>query len=361
MAFTRGLYYPWIDFRNTDWLRSAVLYWDTLHTIVPVSIRHPYSSSVTEELVDAGVVQPLRVHPRLPELARVAEGVIAYLSSPEGAAVVTGVTQHGPVYLHPDKLPRELRRMIGLHPQKFADNLRRDLRHLLEESSDGWLHADPRFAAYYMTLLATELANSAGIGLIADAPDHHNLASAARLDVQRALLAASRLRVGHWEGDPSLLAQGMLGQLSISSLQIDPSVPTSRLLHFRKLHADELGRFRTEVAKLTSSIDPELPIDALRQCVQDIYKNEVRPAFSAFKKALRGSRIRWTVGGMTSVAFFSSGAAAVPQGLLGLGTSEALLAGAGLSMLANTVLYNVARSEDLTRNPYSYLHHLSTL
>ena len=361
MAFTRGLYYPWIDFRSTDWLRSAILYWDTLHTIVPASIRHPYSSPVTEELVDAGVVQPLRVNPQLPELSRVAEGAIAYLSSPEGAAVVTGATHLGVAHLHPDKLPRELRRMIGLHPQKLAYTLRRDLRHLLEEGSDGWLHVDPRFAAYYMTLLAREFANSAGVGLIADAPDHHSLASAARLDVQRALLAASRPHVGHWDGDASLLAQGMLGQLSIASLQIDPSISTSKLLRFRKLHEDELGRFRIEVARLASSISPELPIDALRQSVQDIYKNEVRPAFNAFKRALRGSRIRWTVGGATSVAFFSSGAAAVPQGLIGLGASEALLAGAGLSMLANVVLYNVARSEDLTRNPYTYLHQLSTL
>ncbi len=268
MAFTRGLYYPWIDFRDTEWLRSAVLYWDTLHTIVPASIHHPYSSPVTEELVDAGVVQPLRVHPHLPELSRVAEGAVAYLSSPEGAAVFSGVTKLGVAYLHPDKLPRELRRMAGLHPQKLADTLRRDLRHLLEEGSDGWLHVDPRFAAYYMTLLATELANSAGAGLIADAPDHHSLASAARLDVQRALLSASRSRVGHWEGDPRLLAQGMLGQLSINSLRIDPSIPTSKLLQFRKLHDDELGRFRTEVARLTSSIDPEVPIDALRQQTQ---------------------------------------------------------------------------------------------
>lgn len=41
-AFTRALYYPFIDIQNSDWLKTAVLFWDCISTIVPESHQHPY-------------------------------------------------------------------------------------------------------------------------------------------------------------------------------------------------------------------------------------------------------------------------------------------------------------------------------
>lgn len=38
MAFTRALYYPTIDITNEQWLKTAILYWDEISTIVPSSI-----------------------------------------------------------------------------------------------------------------------------------------------------------------------------------------------------------------------------------------------------------------------------------------------------------------------------------
>ena len=34
MAFTRALYYPTIDITNDEWLKTAVLFWDEINTIV---------------------------------------------------------------------------------------------------------------------------------------------------------------------------------------------------------------------------------------------------------------------------------------------------------------------------------------
>jgi hypothetical protein len=36
MAFTRALFYPTIDIQNEDWLKTAILFWDEISTIVPL-------------------------------------------------------------------------------------------------------------------------------------------------------------------------------------------------------------------------------------------------------------------------------------------------------------------------------------
>lgn len=43
-----ALYYPHIDIDDGGWLRSAVLFWDQVQTIVPTSIKKPYTNSDTE-------------------------------------------------------------------------------------------------------------------------------------------------------------------------------------------------------------------------------------------------------------------------------------------------------------------------
>ncbi len=58
MSFMVALYYPWIDFRDEGWLKSAILYWDSMRTIVPASISHPYSSRTAHQLQEAGILPP---------------------------------------------------------------------------------------------------------------------------------------------------------------------------------------------------------------------------------------------------------------------------------------------------------------
>ena len=52
MGFTRALYYPTIDIQNENWLKTAILFWDEINTIVPESIREPYQLDSTKYLAD---------------------------------------------------------------------------------------------------------------------------------------------------------------------------------------------------------------------------------------------------------------------------------------------------------------------
>ena len=55
-----AIYYPTIDIYNSDWLKSALLYYDSIRTIAPSSVREPYSNQDTKILSKEGYLQPLR-------------------------------------------------------------------------------------------------------------------------------------------------------------------------------------------------------------------------------------------------------------------------------------------------------------
>jgi hypothetical protein len=59
---SQALYYPWIDVRDEAWLKTALLYWDSVRTIVPESIDPPDSTDTGRALQDAEFLVPLRVH-----------------------------------------------------------------------------------------------------------------------------------------------------------------------------------------------------------------------------------------------------------------------------------------------------------
>jgi hypothetical protein len=63
MAFSKALYYPTIDIEKENWLKSAILYWDEIQTIVPTSIKNPYQNELTQILYEKGVLRPFEINP----------------------------------------------------------------------------------------------------------------------------------------------------------------------------------------------------------------------------------------------------------------------------------------------------------
>src|SRR3954471_21847046 len=62
-----ALYYPYIDIKDPEWLRSAILFWDEIKTIVPSAIKKPYKNKDTKILWQEGFLEPLKcdLHPEL--------------------------------------------------------------------------------------------------------------------------------------------------------------------------------------------------------------------------------------------------------------------------------------------------------
>jgi len=109
MAFTRALYYPHIDIPDEGWLKTAALYWENIQTIVPASIRRPYSSRTARELEEAQVLSAFNVDPDMEIMERLAEKAGAYLESPEFERIMreNGINEYA--LIHQKNCPRDSR------------------------------------------------------------------------------------------------------------------------------------------------------------------------------------------------------------------------------------------------------------
>jgi len=301
MSFTVALYYPWIDINDESWLKSAALYWETIRTIVPESIHEPYSTRTALEFQDAGVLVPLRVHSRMNEIEGLAEDILNYLSSPEAAEMLVADRLPSCHRVHVDKLPETLHRLARINPDKLPYEVQRILERAqgaLGYRRDGWYNVDERFASFYMTLLATRLSERIGAGLLTDFPASNRLSVSAKLDAQQRDLFGQMRRRREFDAYPprrtipSTLAQGMLVNLIMKKIGIDPETPPGKILKFREDHAVELGRLREKIGSLTESISSDSPIEHLQQRAHDVYQNSVLPALHSLERGLTASAIR---------------------------------------------------------------------
>ena len=191
-----ALYFPHIDIHDPAWLRSTLLFWDDIQTIVPSAIGNPYRNADTDICFKEGVLKPLHcdLHPEIiGELGRkVANlgnrrnhieraiqridpaisdsirnlGSVAYeiedafmevglhpeKMSPEARYLAL---RFGMSRLHRDKIPPHLRRMLRdfgmgrIHPEKLPYELRELFDGYRYQDEDGeWLLVDRRFAAH---------------------------------------------------------------------------------------------------------------------------------------------------------------------------------------------------------------------
>lgn len=359
MAFTKSLYYPWIDIRDDSWLKNAALYWNEIQTIVPRSIESPYTLDSAKALQDAGVLSPLYVTPDLEDVEELLPDVIRYLKSEEGLQLLSGADRDY-IYLHQEKMPLGFRELSRLHPAKMNYKLQDMLFELdiARPGRDNFLNVDGKFADFYMTLLATKLSERSGAGLLTSSSLPHNLGIKVKADAAIPSVIGARdeerMMRHHREVVPKEIAQGLLVELMFEKISIAPDTPISKIIQYREKHASELGRFRKVVGELTSSLPDEAPLGAMQQYVNDLYLNEVAPSIDDLKKSLTGSRIKWLTNSWMKVAFISAGSSSMLIGM-GLATANALLVGAGISMVGSGILYNVDKQASIRTNPYSYL------
>lgn len=362
----QGLFYPWIDVRNEAWLRSSLLYWDSIRTIVPEPINEPYTTKTGRALQDEGFLVPLRVHSEMEEIQALTADAIEYLQSQEGVQLLVAGRSSPTQHLHIAKLSQRIRRLTEIHPDKLPYELRRMLWPMqTSQRQSEWLQVDEAFAAFYMTLLATRLGDRIGAPLLTSLPAADRLSLIARMDTRLPRSVSSQFELGRQRPEeyaafgrrreaPPLLAQGLLATLAIERLGIAANTPLAKLLEFKRKHADELARFRGAIADLAKSVDGKLSVEALRERVATLHSDRVEPALGDLKGALRGLGIKWTGEGLLKVGFLS----AAPTSALvfaGLAAPYALLAGASISLVATTMMYNKDKRDALRANPYSYL------
>ena len=196
----QALFYPWIEIKDDQWLKTSLLYWNEFRTIVPESIENPYKTDSTIALSREGLLRPIRVRPDMEEIEDLADSVLTYLSTKEGARIVASNGYRGSI-IHEEKLPYQFDKFADIHPEKLPYRVRNELRHLFRDSNrDGrWLTVDRGFADFYMTLLALKLSERTGASLVTDNLMANDLAVAIHLDAPLGQKAGSTFG-DEWHG-----------------------------------------------------------------------------------------------------------------------------------------------------------------
>ncbi len=341
MAFTKGLYYPTIDIPDDDWLKTAILFWDEIQTIVPSSIDEPYKSASTKFLANEKILNPVLVQSNDEVITSLSTDVWNYLNTPEGIDTV---------YRQNKNFKDEFFR---IHPDKLAVEIQEFMMGNFEE---GNFKFDSRFAAFYMTLLANKLCENRGVSLIAADSSCSNLSDTYKLGNKDSskMLEYYFKHPGQKTQGPAL-AEGLLTNLIIDNIQLKNNNSFDDILNFKEKHKSNLGLFRSTMGELVANVSIEKPFNAILQEIEDIYKNKFLPSYDALKNDLSNSKIQWVANNFMKVSFFSTPATAIPSVLLHATIPHALIAGAGISLVTSLILYNQERKSLINKSPYSYL------
>lgn len=108
---TNAIYHPWIDPTNGSTIRTAILYFDEMRTIVPESMRTPFDNLHTRAAYDLGFLRPRIIHSNDPcvitasdEFIRDYQRPIIQRSGRESRERVQGMDVEPPHYLSGDKV-----------------------------------------------------------------------------------------------------------------------------------------------------------------------------------------------------------------------------------------------------------------
>jgi hypothetical protein len=354
-----ALYYPTIDVRDSVWLRSALLYWDKIYTIVPRAIEAPYKTDDTAICAKEGQLFPLYCDDHPEVIKRLGERtleLVEQVRSPLPFTVAVGESEpnlkevlaayRSPTrrQLHPGKFG-----LTQLHPDKVSY----ELRNLFDRSKGGsskWMLVDAPFSDLYMAALALLLAEEQP-GLVPvtnDAAEHGSAVYA--------LLADSSDVI---EPQPSTLIS-----LTLKSLRIDPSTPVQDLIRFKQKRAHQLKALGGKLEELNAKIKETGDRKDIEYQAKKIYIREVEKELDDLASELRAVSIQnsWDAFSRCmalSVAPQTVAATAathyLPPATAAVSSAVALGAGALLTLTDMAVKTYFARDKARKASKFTYL------
>lgn len=352
VAFTTALFYPYIDIKDEGWLKNSILYWKEIQTIVPDLHETPYKTKTSRVLNDAGLLNPLYVNEEMKEIRELAPIVLKHLDKVEDKIKRDSINVKQEIEtatLYPNKIPDLVYNRI----QNFG---------IIRKKESKTIEVESQFADYYMTLLATHLSEKKGFGPLTYDDKAWDLSTSVKLDANQYTPEMNNYNKYDYDRIKSelapKLAQGILANLVLEKVEIDPGTPIDKLLKFRSKYEDELGRFRFLIDELASEINNFSSFEAMRQQANDIYENKIKPETNNLKQKLKSSNIQWINNNFLVKIFFGSTSSLLISLLSNFPSHYALIASTGISLTASAVSFNSKKQEILMNSPYTYYYKL---
>lgn len=355
MLFENALYYPTIDIKDEAWLKSAVLLWDTISTIVPDSEDDPYKNEWSKAFANARVVVPYKVNPFSVNFSGLENDVKTYLDSPEGRRSFKPRVGKRSDYRQVIDIVKEfemnelLWREYGgfkISADKFGTGLQEVIRDYV--NSDGYVITSSAFMNFYMTSLANTICQGEDSkALLTDLPYSNNL---------------TNVMMHHGPNrrmSEDMLAQGVMYKLIIQGLKVDADTPVDKLIKFREDYKDERDEFKYEMSNLIQANNlGGFPDSEFVNQIERIYRMKVLPSYNKLQRALDGVNIGYMQGPGTSIAL--AGIAALdPSGIATSTMGWKALKDLCVSVYRKCVKYNKDKEKILLESPYSYLYRIN--
>lgn len=370
MPGSTGLYFPWIHFRDDNWVKLSMLYWKRLQRIVPPNYpRH--DSQTVGKFVEHGLITEVDPSASADEIAPMFAEAIRH--NEDRLRDRYGIWEGGSDHGHHDSPNDVMQRFADgdpglggrtafIHTSKIAGGLRNQLvdSGLGAANRNGnpeWIGVHPQIARVYMTALAEDIARRSLVHPVSEDPVDLVAVSGWSLD----RLTAALLKTGHGPEGGILAPDATLAFMAVRSVVPADlnTVTATKILETRNSYGDELLSFQQAIqgiadsARLADVVDPS----ALQLHLTDAYEDHVAPKLAALERDLRKLGIDTVRGYVTMRATIP---AVLGTGLAEVGANEKVIAGSAVLLAAVGVAESMrARREALMRqNPAAYLLHL---
>jgi hypothetical protein len=329
-----ALYYPSMEFQNTDWLKGMLLFWDGIRRIVPASYQ-PNDNDEVKAFINEGIIDSIDPGKDAVDIANNFIIDLEHLYNDAAA-------------LYWIKKPQEFKEHYRIHPAKIDARLRDILssREISLATKD-WLQVSEEFGRYYMFYLANAMAEKRGLAKITD--------------FEEAWTASSYFDYnGMIEKNPVLASDKQIITLILkdfipANIQ---EIPTNSIISFRENYRDERKRFiesiKTFVTNISSISDTKTISDAINE-----YKKDVESSLTDFRKTL--ARLKCTsLIGIKTISFPIG--VNIPT-LLGNSNFEYIIAsnviGLSLGFLTSYMDYQGKKKSMAKECDFSYLYFMS--
>lgn len=310
---TIGLYYPYIRFRNLNWLKVALLYWPKIARILPAEYNeHGLRSEPLKEfgfLVDIGPDHSVArvsdqwlhlIASHMDELKKLyglydKEGRFRFYSPPmstplpQSAACTDAApnsdTGHGTTEVHVNEMSAEVRRALvsaglAMFPGIGADG------------TNNWIVMRAELVWTYKCLLADDVANRNQLALTTDQSAAHALAGRWSEERMAAYLTGSSSATGAAVADDLGESIGLLALNLVVPADLH-SIPIEAIIELRRKHAAEFDSFRITIDGIVQDLGQRVsaikdPV-IIRAYIEQAVEERIVRQLDDLKKQLRGA------------------------------------------------------------------------
>jgi len=305
----RALYYPRAHFTSTKWLKSALLYWESLVRIVPdgSALQDPPE---VHELAAIGLIENISPAPFQRAATRLFLGHVA-----------SAFRRPGALPFRDERDPSASRRNYKLFSVgEIERDLLKELRaHGLAAVTEDWVTMPSEMADVYRIGLAAEIAKDLHVALAADPPF---------LEVASTFLAHQKV-MGQGIEETPIDGYACARTMTPFRLLETSHLPTDKLLRARQKYADERRLFRDLVQTRAVAIAALPSVVAIDSHVRDL-AFEFESEANVLRRSRTESRLREAteivgVGAPASIGagLTLSGVSAVAAALGGVGSLAA--------------------------------------